>query len=138
MVQQNSTKLSQIIKVLSSNARTLTTNGYTIKDSFIFAGEIQCFDSNLVMASFDTKSIFTSFPLQETIDLCVENLFKDMTHIDNLSNDSFRELLPRTMPESLILFDHEFYKQPDGVAMGSLLGPTLDIVFLCHHEKIWL
>ena len=82
--------------------------------------------------------LFTNIPLQETIDLCVENLFQDRTHVDNLSKDSFRELLTRTMSESLILFDQEFYKQHDGVTMGSPLGPTLANVFLCYHEKIWL
>ena len=90
------------------------------------------------MASFDIESLFTNIPLQETIDLCVENLFQDRTHVDNLSKDSFRELLTRTMSESLILFDQEFYKQHDGVAMGSPLEPTLANVFLCYHEKIWL
>ena len=34
------------------------------------------------------------------------------------------------MSESLILFDQEFYKQHDGVAMGSPLWPTLASVFL--------
>ena len=34
---------------------------------------------------------------------------------------NFRELLTRTMSESLILFDQEFYKQHDGVPMGSPL-----------------
>ena len=116
----------------------LTTNEYTIKDSFTFAEELQSFDSKLVMASFDIESLFTNIPLQETIDLCVENLFQDRTHVDNLSKDSFRELLTRTMSESLILFDQQFYKQHDGVAMGSPLGPTLANVFLCYHEKIWL
>ena len=88
------------------------------------------------MASFDIESLFTNIPLQETIDLCVENLFQDRTHVDNLSKDSFRELLTRTMSESLILFDQQFYKQHDGVVMGSPLGPTLANVFLCYHEKI--
>ena len=69
------------------------------------------------MASFDIESLFTNIPLQETIDLCVENLFQDRTHVDNLLKDSFRELLTRTMCESLILFDQQFYKQHDGVAM---------------------
>ena len=41
------------------------------------------------------------------------------------------------MSESLILFDHEFSEQHDGVAMGSPLGPTLANVFLCYHQKIW-
>ena len=58
-----------------------------------------------MMASFDVESLFTNISLQETIDLCVENLFQDRTHVDNLLKDSFRELLTRTMSESLILFD---------------------------------
>ena len=48
--------------------------------------ELQSLDSKLVMASFDIESLFTKIPLQETIDLCVENYFKDRTHVDNLSN----------------------------------------------------
>ena len=58
------------------------------------------------MASFESaiESLFTNIPLQETIDLYVENLFKDRTRVDNLSKDSFRELLTRTMSKSLILF----------------------------------
>ena len=38
----------------------------------------------------------------------------------------------------MILFDQEFYKQHDGVALGSPLGPTLANVFLSYHGKIWL
>ena len=51
---------------------------------------------------------------------------------------TFCELLTRTMSESLILFDQEFYKQHGEVAVGSPLRPTLANVFLCYHEKIWL
>ena len=77
------------------------------------------------MASFAIESLFNNIPLQETIDLCVDNLFQDRTHLDNLSKGSFCELLTRTMTESFVLFDQEFYKQHDEVAMGSPLGPTL-------------
>ena len=128
----------KLAKFLALMLEPLTTNEYTIRSSFTFAEELQSFDSKLVMARFYIQSLFTNIPLQETIDLCVENLFKDKTHVDNLSKDSFRELLTRTMSESLTLFDQEFYKQHDGVAMGSPLGPTLANVFLCYHEKIWL
>ena len=62
------------------------------------------------MASYNIDSLFTNILLQETIDLCVENFFQDRTYVDNLLKDSFRELLIRTMSESLILFDQEFYK----------------------------
>ena len=128
----------KLAKFLVPILEPLTTNECTIKDSFIFVEELQSFDSKFVMASFDIESLFTNIPLQETIDLCVENLFQNRTHNDNLSNNSFRELLTRTMSESLILFDQQFYKQHDRVAMYSPLGPTLVNVFLCYHEKIWL
>ena len=59
------------------------------------------------------------------------------THADNLSKDSFRELLTTTTSESLILLDQEFYKQHDGVALGSPLGPRFTNVFLCYHQKSW-
>ena len=90
------------------------------------------------MASFDRESLFTNIPWKETIDPCVGNLFQDRTHVDNLGRHSFRELLNRTMSELLLLFDQEFYKQHDGVAMSSPLGPTFANAFLCYHEKIWL
>ena len=92
----------------------LTTNEYSIKDFFTFAEELESFDSKLVMASFDVESLFTNILFQETIDLCVGNLFKEKTHVDNLLTYSFCELLTRTMSESLILFDQEFYKKHDG------------------------
>ena len=42
------------------------------------------------------------------------------------------------MSESIVLFDGEYYKQIDGVAMGSPLGPTFVNTFLSYHEEIWL
>ena len=89
----------KLAKFLIPILEPLTTNEYTIKDSFTFAEELRSFDSKLVMTSFDIESLFTNIPLQETIDLCVENLFQDGAHVDNLSKNSFHELLTRTMSE---------------------------------------
>ena len=88
-----STPINKLAKFLVPILELLTTNECTIKDSFTFAEEHQSFDSKLVMASFDIESLFTNISLQETIDLCVENLFKDRTPVDNLLKDSFCELL---------------------------------------------
>ena len=127
MVELKSTKLSQIAihlldlfylpfihqytnLFLVSMLEYLTTNEYTNKDSFIFAVELQSFDSKLVIASFDIDSLFTNIPLQEPINLFIKNLFKDKTHVDKMLKDSFQELLPTTMSGSLILFYQEFCK----------------------------
>ena len=116
----------------------LTSNEYTIKDSLSFAEELLSFDSNLVMESFDVESLFTNIPLKETIDLCVDILFYDRTNIDGITKDYFHDLLTICMSESLVLSDGEYYKQTDGVAMGSPLGPTFANIFLCFYEQIWL
>ena len=42
------------------------------------------------------------------------------------------------MSESVVLFNGEYNKQIDGVAIGSPLGPTLAFIFLSSHEEIWL
>ena len=117
----------KLAKFLVPMLEPLIFNEYTIKGSFKFAEELRSFDSKLVMTSFDIQSLFTNIPLQETIDLCVENLFKDRTHVDNLLKDCFCELL--TVPDP----DQEFYTQHHGVAIGSRLAPTLANVFLCYH-----
>ena len=38
----------------------------------------------------------------------------------------------------MFIFNGELYKQIDGVAMGSPLGPTFANIFLCFHERNWL
>ena len=127
----------KLAKFLVLMLEPLATNEYTVKDSFLFAEELQRFDSKLVMASFDIESLFTNIPLQKTIGLCVE-IYLKIGLMLIICQKTFCELVTRTMSESLILFDQEFYKQHDGVTMGSPLGPTITNVFLCYHEKIGL
>ena len=53
----------KLVKFLVPILEPLTTNEYTSKDSFTFAGELQSFDSSLIMVSFDILSLFTNIPL---------------------------------------------------------------------------
>ena len=90
------------------------------------------------MASFDIKSLFTNIPLTEMFNLCVQNLYRNQTHVNNLTKSSFYKLFKITMFESFLIFNGKFYEKCDGLAMGSPLGPTLADVFMCHFENIWL
>ena len=53
-------------------------------------------------------------------------------HVDNLTESLFYDSLKMIAFESYFIFHVKFYKQHDGVAMGSLVGPALDNVFLFH------
>ena len=48
----------------------LTSNDYTIKDSFSFAEEVSSFDCTHYIASSDTESLFTNILLEEAINIC--------------------------------------------------------------------
>ena len=52
-------------------------NLITVKDSFNFASGIVEQDSSSFMGSLDIDSLLTSIPLEETIEICTNNLFKN-------------------------------------------------------------
>ena len=70
-----------------------TTNEYTAIDSFHFEEEICQQNSNLHMVNLDVDSLFTNIPLDETINICVDNLYSDNQNIPNIPKHDFRNLL---------------------------------------------
>ena len=109
-----------------------------MKNSFKFPKKIVNYDHNLYIASLDVASLFRNIPLEETIKSCVNDLFSNNFYIGKLSRKDLYELFKLATTESSFIFDNKLYKQIDGVAMGSPLGPTLATAFLCHFEKNWL
>ena len=103
-----------------------------------FAEEVVNYDNNLYMASLNVESLFTNIPLKETVNNYVNDLFSNNFYSGKLSRKDLYELLKLATTESSFIFDNKLYKQIDGVAMGSPLGPTLANTFLCLYEKIWL
>ena len=82
------------------------------------------------MASLDVDSLFTNIPLDETIDICVDNLYKDNENPPNIPKYDFRHLLNIATKESFFMFNNKYYKKVDGVAMGTPLGPALANIFM--------
>ena len=128
----------------------LTKNQYTIPSTLNFAKELVNLDlsshsSEVVFASFDVTSLFTNIPVHETIDIILDRLFKDKDFISDhyespfaLKREQVKELLQLASLDNHFLFDGKMYKQIDGVAMGSPLGPTLAMAFMCSMEERWL
>ena len=132
------TSTYNLAKFLVPILKPLTINEFTVKDSFSFANEVTTFDKKCIMASLDIESLFTIIPLDETIDNCIYDLFQNNSKVSNFDQFQLKELLSFAANESFFIFDKEYFRQKDGVAMGSPLGPTLANAFLCHYEKQWL
>ena len=90
------------------------------------------------MASLDVVSLFTNVPLDETIAVCVNELFKSSQTVSGLNKQQVLEMLSLTTKENVILFDQKYYSQIDGVAIGSPSGPTLANISLSDRETTWL
>ena len=117
----------------------LTHNRYTIKNSYSFVEEMRALDvSDMIMASFDVKSLFTNIPLDETINIVCDSMFKDQDTYCNFTKEQFTSLLQLAVKDSPFIFNKRLYVQTDGVAMGSCLGPSLANIFLGYHECNWL
>ena len=90
------------------------------------------------MVSLDVDSLFTNILLEETIDICVDNLYNDNEDLPNIRKHTFRNFLNIATKETFFMVNNKYYKQVDGVAMGSPLGPALGNIFMCSFEKKWL
>jgi hypothetical protein len=130
----------KLAKFLIPFLTPLTTNEYTIKDSFSFVEEICNFrNDNFVMASFDVKSLFTNIPVDETIEIASNTLYSDgSVNTSSLAKADFSQSLELAVKDILFIFNNKLYTQFEGIAMGNPLGPTMANVFLCYHEKRWL
>ena len=100
-----------------------TSNQFTLKDPFEFIKIICEQDAGLFMVFLDVDSLFTNVPLEETTNICVNELFKSNSCICGINKKQITEILSLTTRESIILFDMAFCTQVDGVAMESPLGP---------------
>ena len=111
---------------------------YCVKDSFTFAETMRNEqNTKWTMCSYDVKSLFTNVPLVETINICAEQLYQhdQIGKPAKLEKDSFVELMNLATNGVEFSFNDVMYRQVDGVAMGSPLGPTLANIFVGYLEK---
>ena len=138
IISQIGTCTYEIAKFLLPFIQPHTTNNYTVKDTFHFVSMIDNKNHNLFMASLDVDSLFTNIPLDETIDIVTQKVYGNGELVNGLLKSDFKRLLKLSTQGAVFYFNGCYYRQKDGVAMGSPLGPALANAFLCHHEQYWL
>ena len=113
----------------------LVLNDYSCKYIFSFVSQIK--NSNLstrFLVSYDVTSLFTNIPLQETIDIAI-NLIFNHNHNLNITKKELKKVALFATSQTHFIFNSKFYKQIDGVAMGSPLAPVLADIFMAFYES---
>ena len=86
------------------------------------------------MSSLDVDPLFTSIPLEETINICTNLLYSNENVIKGINKSEFKNLLSLAAQELYFIFNDVLYKQKDDLAFRSSLGPTMQM-FSCHFMK---
>ena len=87
------------------------------------------------MVSLDVVSLFTNVPLDYTINLILKKVYEEKAISTKLSKKDFKTLLELCTKCMHFSYNNDIYKQVDGVAMGSPLGPVLANVFMVELEN---
>ena len=124
--------LAEVIKPASRNC-----HGTDITSTFTFVDQMKEVDlSNLHMVSYDVRSLFTNVPLNRTIDICMDRMYRsDVIVPPTIPEDVLRKLITLSVCNNTFIFDGKVYEQIDGVAMGSSLGPVLANIWMTYLEE---
>ena len=103
---------------------------HSLRDTFEFVDGVKDLDLNgRMMFTLDVSSLFTNVPVAETVDYICE--FSTLSKQDiGMLVTALEELLLKCTLNVQFLFDNNLYRQLDGVAMGSPLGPLLANIFM--------
>ena len=63
--------------------------------------------------------------------------FSNENKISSFNKGNFKRILITVLHNNFLSFDGKSWKQIDGVAMGSLLGPSLSNTFYVLMNKYW-
>ena len=85
-----------------------------------------------MLVSYDVKSLFTSIPVEESIQVCEKRLIVDKTFSERTQLDlpTIIQLLRFCLTSTAFQYRGQHYKQLDGVAMGSPVSPIIADIFM--------
>ena len=82
------------------------------------------------MCSFDIKTLYTNVPIDETIKICLKELYNFDLPAPLIPKVVCLSLLKMAVKNVEFSFNSHIYKHIDGVAMGSPLGLILANIFV--------
>ena len=89
----------------------------------------------MFLSSYDICSLFTNVPLAETIEICSQALYNGDLPEPIIPKHVFTDLMKIATFSVEFSFNNCMYRQIDGVAMGSPLGPALANFFVGFYES---
>ena len=126
-----------MVKFLDTFIKPNINVDYTVDSTSAFVDKLQEFQlqNGDYSVSFDVSSLYTNVPLEETIHLIAEKVYSSGSKkVPPFKKKEFIKLM-KFATGGMFLYNDRLFKQVDGVAMGSPLGPSLANFFLGYLEE---
>lgn len=127
IVSNNQAPLYNLSKYLSKILQNITyKNKYYIKNSFDFKKFIDKtkIPHDHILISLDVKSLYTNIPIDVAIQIIKEKWPLITTHTD-IPEDKFIDMIELTLTSGYFQYNNNYYKQIEGVAMGSPISSVI-------------
>ena len=141
IIDTTGTAYQPVAKFLTNLLNPLTTNEFSIKDTFDTVSHInnlprKLFDDGYRFVSFDVKSLFTNVPLKKTVNIILNRIYKSKLISTTLTKRTLKKLILDSCTKTIFSLNGEYYKQTDGVSIRSPLGPTLANIIMTEFETV--
>ena len=111
-------------KWLSDSLSELRHHETCVKDTLLFLSLLQDRSSSgKITTTFDVTSLFTNVPVNFTINLILDSVFRRSDEFNGLNRRRMKKLLEWVVKTTTFQFNGRFYRQVDGVAIGSPTAP---------------
>ena len=108
-----------------------------IQDTTDFLKRIFSLNDNLptgiILITIDVKSLYTNIPNDEGIKACIDML-KENNPSDK-HTEHITDILSLILKQNFFTFNHEYFLQIHGTAMGTAMAPTYANIFMAVLEK---
>ena len=123
IISQIPTPTYTLAKKLNNLLTPYVPTKYSLRSSKEFIDLLQHKSSTGLIASLDVESLFTNVPVEETIEMIIQEVYHGEEIPLDIPEDILRQLLKLCTKEAIFRApDGRLYQQIDGVAMGSPLG----------------
>ena len=141
IIDTTGTAYQPVAKFLTQLLNPITTNEFTLRDSFDAVTQINniphnLFDDGYRFVSFDVKSLFTNIPLKKTVNIILNRIYKTNLIPTTLRKRTLKKLILDSCTKTSFSLNGQLYRQTDGVSMGSSLGPTLANIIMTEFEEL--
>ena len=86
------------------------------------------------MVSFDVSALYTNVPVKEAIEMAADRLYAGDLPVPPVDKETFVTLTELSSLDVVMSTHHGYYRQVDGLAMGSPPAPYLANIWLSHYD----